>query len=75
MPKSWREKGESATPATQRTSIRGTASLTFFEKLILFLPTRQQLVQDLLHTLPSEIYYKIFQLPSTAETQQNKSAS
>ena len=69
MPKSWRKKGESTIPAAQRTSIRSTTPLTFSEKLIFFLPTRQQLVQDLLHTLPSEIYYKIFQLPSTAETQ------
>ena len=37
--------------------------------MIFFLPTRQQFVQDLIQTLPSEIYYKIFQLPNTAETQ------
>jgi len=69
MLKSWRKKGESTTPAAQRTSMRSTTPLTFFEKLIFFLTIRQQLVQDLLQTLPSEIYYKIFQLPSTAEIQ------
>ena len=43
--------------------------LTISQRLIFFLKDREQLAQDIVENLPSEIYYKIVQTPSTAETQ------
>ena len=48
--------------------LRSNTPLIFSEQLIFFLHTRQQLAQDIIEKLPSEIYHKIFQTPSTAET-------
>ena len=42
--------------------------LTSSERLIFFLQDREELVREIVEKLPSEIYYKIVQTPSTAET-------
>ena len=59
MPHSWRKRSNHST--------RSNTPLTFPEQLVFFLHTRQQLAQNVIENLPSEIYHKIFQTPSTAE--------
>ena len=60
MSQAWRKKSNS--------SNRSNTPLTFSERLIFFLKDREQLAQDIVENLPSEIYYKIVQTLSTAET-------
>ena len=43
--------------------------LTIPQRLIFFLKDRTQLAQDIIENLPSELYNKIVQTPSTAEIQ------
>jgi len=50
-------------------SNRGNTPLTIPQRLIFFENDRTQLAQDILENLPSELYDKIVQIPSTAETQ------
>jgi len=44
-----------------------SSPLTSSERLIFFLHDRQNLTREIVEKLPSEIYYKIVQTPSTAE--------
>ena len=59
--------------SSQRTksnrSNRGNTPLTIPQRLIFFQKDRTQLAQDIVENLPSELYYKIVQTPSTAEIQ------
>ena len=53
---------------TKRTSNSTKTLLTSSERLIFFIRDRQNLIRDIVEKLPEEIYYKIMQMPSTAET-------
>ena len=60
MSHSWRKKKSNR-------STGSNTPLTFSERLVFFLQDREHLAQDILEHFPPEIYYKIFQTPSTAQ--------
>ena len=55
-------------PRKKRTNSSHTTPLTPSERLIFFRQDREDLTLEIMEKLPDELYYRIAQTPSTAET-------